>query len=128
MWIWAGRGQESLTGLIQQYAEKLGGNVQGVTSLGPIWGAEIGFVPGAGEFYSAQLQSQAGQDVPVGAGVIAAQSGGTWAVVMVLTVCLDAENRQLENCSESLLQSQEEDFGDSQAYDDILARWHWASQ
>jgi hypothetical protein len=128
MWIWAGRGQESLTGLIQQYVQKLGGNVEGVTSLGPIWGAEIGFVPGAGEFYSAQLQSQAGQDVPVGAGVIAARSGGTWAVVMVLTVCVDAENRQLENCSESLLQSQEENFGDSQAYDDILARWHWASQ
>ena len=38
------------------------------------------------------------------------------------------KTRQLENCSESLLQSQEENFGDSQAYDDILARWHWASQ
>ena len=128
IWIWAGQGQESLTGLIQQYVQKLGGNIADLTSLGPIWGAEIGFVPGAGEFYSAQLQTQAGQDIPVGAGVIAAQFGSTWAVVLVLTTCADAENQQMENCSEALLQSQQENFGDSQAYDDILAHWHWVSR
>jgi hypothetical protein len=128
IWIWAGTGQQSLTGLVQQYVQKVGGDVQDVTSLGPIWGAEIGFVPGAGEFYSAQLQSQTGEDIPVGLGVIAAKSGATWAVVTVLTTCSDAENGQVENCTEALLQSQQEDFGDSQAYDDILARWHWAGQ
>jgi hypothetical protein len=128
IWIWAGQGQQSLTGLVQQYAQKLGGNVQDVSALGPIWGAEIGFVPGAGEFYSAQLQTQSGQDIPVGAGVIAAQTGGTWAVIMVLTTCTDADNGQLEDCSESLLQSQQENFGNSQAYDDVLGRWHWANE
>jgi zinc-ribbon domain len=121
--IFDGQGQENLTALIQQYAQKAGNSLQDITALGPIYGAQIGFVPGAGEFYSAQLQSQNGADVPFGLGIIAAQSGKTWAVVMVGAVCYQG-NKQ-DTCSESLFDSQQQTFGASQSYDDILAHWHW---
>ena len=125
--IWSGQGQVSLTSEVQQSAQKMAGIVQNMTDLGPIWGAEIGFVPGAGEFYSGLAQSQSGTQIPVGVGVIAAQSGGTWAVMGVETTCTNAVNGSLQQCSEALLQSQLENFGISQAYDSILAHWHWGS-
>ena len=125
--IWAGQGQESPTGLVQQYSQKLSSSVQDLTDLGPISGAQIGFVPGTGEFYSGQLQTQNGEDVPVGTGVIAAESGNTWAVIYVLTVCTDRQNGDQEACSEAGIQAQEENFGLAQAYDVILERWHWKS-
>ena len=128
-YIWAGQGQEQPAGLISQFEQKVasGFPVEQVQDLGPIFGAEIGFTPGSGELYSGQLQRQNGQDLPVGIGVIAAQAGPTWAVMVVLTTCYDAENGQLEGCNEQAFDGQQEGLGGGNAYDDVLARWHWAS-
>jgi zinc-ribbon domain len=124
--IYAGQGQQTLTSLVQQYAQKLSGPLQNLTALGPIYGAEIGFVPGAGEFYSADVESQNGEQQPIGLGIIAAQSNGVWGVVEVQTFCTDAQNGQTENCAEQLLDSQQENFGiEPDFFDDILAHWHW---
>jgi hypothetical protein len=101
--------------------------VEQVQDLGQIFGAEIGFAPGSGELYSGQIQQQNGQDLPVGIGVIAAQSGGTWAAIAVLTTCYDAQNGQLEACNEQDFDSQQEGLAGGADYDDVLARWHWAS-
>jgi hypothetical protein len=128
-YIWAGTGQEEPSGLISQFEQKVatGFPVQQVQDLGQIFGAEIGFTPGAGEFYSGQIQQQNGQDLPVGIAVIAAQSGGTWAVMAVLTTCVDAQNGQLEACNEQDFDGQQEGLAGGSDYDDVLARWHWAS-
>lgn len=128
-YIWAGQGQEQPAGLIPEFEQKVasGFPVEQVQDLGQIFGAEIGFVPGSGEFYSGQIQQQNGQDLPVGIGVIAAQSGDAWAVMAVLTTCFDVQNDQLEACNEQAFDSQQEGLGGGSAYDDVLARWHWAS-
>jgi hypothetical protein len=128
-YVWAGQGQEQPSGLISEFEQKLasGFPVEQVQDLGPIFGAEIGFTPGAGEFYSGQIQQQNGEDLPVGIGVVAAQSGGSWAVVAVLTTCYNAQNSQLEACNEADFDSQQEGLAGGNDYDDVLARWHWAS-
>ena len=123
--IWSGQGHVSLTTVVQQSAQKITGFVQNLTDLGPIWGAEIGFVPGAGEFYSGVAETQSGQEVLVGVGIIAAQSGGIWAAMGVVTPCTNPANGAQRQCSEALLQSQQETFGASQDYDSILSHWHW---
>lgn len=125
--IFGGSGTPSLSTLLQQYSQKLSGIAQNITALGPIYGAEIGFVPGAGEFYSGQLQTQSGIS-PVGLGVVVAESGGSWAVVLVGAFCTGSHNGQLLACSEIALTKQQESLGNSQAYDDILAHWHWGAQ
>ena len=128
VYIWAGTGQEQPSGLISEFEQKVasGFPVQQVQDVGQIFGAEIGFTPGSGELYSGQIQQQNGQDLPVGIGVIAAQSGGTWAVMAVLTTCFDVANGQLEACNEQAFESQQEGLGGGGDYDDVLARWHWA--
>lgn len=127
--VWAGHGQQSPSALVQEYAQKLSGALQDITALGPVYGAEIGFVPGQGEFYSAEVVSQNGQQIPIGLGVVAAESGGTWAVTEVQTFCTNAANGQVENCNESLLDTQQQNFGIApQFFDDILAHWHWGGQ
>jgi hypothetical protein len=128
-YIWAGQGQEQPAGLISQFEQKVasGFPVEQVQDLGQIFGAEIGFTPGSGEFYSGQIQQQNGQDLPVGIGVIAVQSGDTWAVMAVLTTCYAAQNGQLEACNEQNFDGQQEGLSSGSVYDDVLARWHWAS-
>lgn len=123
--VWSGRGQVSLQAEVNQVAQKMTTTVQNMTYLGPMWGAEIGFVPGLGQFYSGQAETESGEEIPVGVGIVAAQSGGTWATMGVITVCTNAQNGSQEGCSESLLQSQQEDFGNAQAYDSVLAHWRW---
>ncbi|MGO9658143.1 MAG: hypothetical protein ACLQVK_20425 [Acidimicrobiales bacterium] len=127
--IWAGQGQEQPAGLIPEFEQKVAAGipVEQVQDLGQIFGAEIGFTPGSGEFYSGQIQQQNGEDLPVGIGVIAAQSGDTWAVIAVLTVCFDVQNSQQEACNEQDFDSQQEGLDGGSDYDDVLARWHWAS-
>ena len=127
-YIWAGQGQEQPSGLISQFEQKVvsGIPVEQVQDLGQIFGAEIGFTPGSGELYSGQIQQQNGEDLPVGIGIVAAQSGDTWAVIAVLTTCYDAQNAQLEACSEQDFDSQQEGLAGGSDYDDVLARWHWA--
>lgn len=124
--IYGGSGTPSLSSLLQQYSQTLSGIAQNITALGPIYGAEIGFVAGAGEFYSGQIQTQSGIS-PVGLGIVAAESGGSWAVVLVGAFCVGSHNGQLLACTENALTKQQESLGNSQAYDDILAHWHWGA-
>ena len=127
LFVWAGAGQQSVTGLVQTYAQKISSNAnfQNFTGFGAVNGAEIGFVPGQGEFYSADLQIS-GQETPVGIVVIGAVSGARWAVVAGWSVCLDPSGNPA-TCSNPSFQSGGA-FASGPDFDDVLARWHWSSQ
>ncbi|HET9060423.1 MAG TPA: zinc ribbon domain-containing protein [Acidimicrobiales bacterium] len=122
--IWGGNGEPPLADLVERYAEDLPGTVLNLQDLGPVYGAEIGFVPGEGSFYAGDQLTGNGLE-PVGAGVIAAEHDGRWAVVVAFTSCFDASGN-LQRCDESLLTSQVLNLGDAQGYDDILERWQWS--
>jgi hypothetical protein len=127
LFVWAGAGQQSLAGLVQTYAQKISGNTnfQNFTGFGAVNGAEIGFVPGQGEFYSADLQIS-GQVTPVGIVVIGAVSGAKWAAVAGWSVCLDPSGNPAA-CTDPSFQSGGA-FASGPDFDDVLARWHWSSQ
>jgi hypothetical protein len=49
---------------------------------GPLNGAEIGFVPGTGNLYTAQFTDSVGDVHPVQIGIIAVQHGNEWVAMI----------------------------------------------
>ncbi|HYA44162.1 MAG TPA: zinc ribbon domain-containing protein [Acidimicrobiales bacterium] len=124
--VWAGQGQQSLGGLVQTYSQMFSGdsNFTGFNSFGTVSGAEIGFIPGQGEFYSSDI-AISGQETPVGVVVIAAQSAGLWAVVAGWSVCVGPSGPAA--CTDPSFRSGGA-FASGSDFDDVLARWHWPGQ
>ena len=108
--IAAGSGTDSLTGLIDGQASQLSEfgltNVQG---QGAINGAEIGFEPGQGEFYSALYTAATGTVYPVSVGIVAVQRPGEWVYMVGVS-------RQDPTSDKPFF------FGD---FDEMLDRWRW---
>ncbi len=111
--VYAGRGSEPLGGLVVATARHVSGLLGSFRPIGPVPGAEIGFVPGEGEFYSADLPGTSDQKtVPLRVVVIAAESGGTWASVLGITPYAPAAGKSTG-------------FQAGSEFDDVLARWRW---
>jgi hypothetical protein len=106
----AGSGTDSLTGLINGEASQLSQvGLTNVQDQGAINGAEIGFQPGEGEFYSAQYTAPTGTVYPVSVGIMAVQRPGEWVFMVGVS-------RQDPTSNEPLF------FGD---FDEMLDRWRW---
>ena len=125
MLIWAGRGGQSSSSLVQTYSQKLmGSSLQNLRSFGAVPGAEIGFVPGDGEFYNGLFQQQNGQVLPIGVAVLAARTGAIWAVAAVWAVCISPQDSQPQECNSQFFRGGGI-FANGDDFDDVLARWQW---
>lgn len=111
--IFAGTGDQNPDSLVQKAVSQVEDNfgLSQMTKMGPIFGAEIGFSPGTGEFYTATGQAQDGSQLPMVVGVVAAEHQGTWATFIGLTP---------QNQADTYTGMQ-----DGNSFDDVLARWSW---
>lgn len=108
--IAAGSATSSLTGLIDTEAGQLSRfGLTNVQDQGALNGAEIGFEPGQGEFYSGQYTAPTGAVYPVSAGIMAVQRPGEWVYLVGVSRDDPSSNKPYF-------------FGD---FDDILDRWRW---
>jgi len=124
--VWAGQGGQSLGALVQTYSQVFSAdsNFTGFSAFGSVSGAEIGFIPGQGEFYSADL-AISGQETPVGLVVVAARSDGLWAAIAGWSVCVGPSGPAA--CTDPSFHSGGA-FASGSDFDDVLARWHWPGQ
>lgn len=113
LWIAAGTGTTSPGSLIAGEVSHLvnSNEIQNVQDAGPILGAEVGFQPAVGEFYTGDFAIDSGGIYIVDFGVIALQHNNDW-VYLVAISAVSAENHQPDMYS---------------TFDDILSRWRWAS-
>lgn len=97
--------QQAFDDLESQYS------VSELTDVGPVFGAEIGFVSGTGTFYSGVAQATDGSHIPVSFAVISAEHGGVWATFI--------------GVSQDDPAAAHTGILDGVSFDDVLDRWHW---
>ncbi len=84
--------------------------IQNVKATGPINGAEIGFTPGQGEFYSADYTDDTGSVFPVRLGIVAVLRPGGWVDLVGISTIGAESGRALG----------------FPVIDDVLDRWRWS--
>lgn len=89
---------------------------QDVQSIGPVRGAEIGFVPGQGNAYSAQFVTSDGSAVPVGVVIFSASSGD----ITITVVAFSQQSNDVANAPYGL------DMG--QLFDYPVSNTIWSGQ
>jgi hypothetical protein len=106
----AGTDSTSLTGLVDGYGIQLANSViSNAKDLGPMNGAEIGFIPGEGEFFSGDFTDPQQNVYPVAYGIAAVRHNNAWVMVAGVSAESSSDNSPVL-------------FGD---FDDILDRWRW---
>ena len=83
--------------------------IQNVTATGPINGAEIGFTPGQGRFYSGDYTDDTGSVFPVRVGIVAVRRPAGWVDLVGISTIGAVTGRTLGFT----------------VIDDILDRWRW---
>jgi hypothetical protein len=116
LFVWSGHGQQQLKTLVQAIEQRIGLPIQEAQPAGAVAGAEIGFIPGQGEFFC----TNSDQLGPVLWAVVAAQSGGTGVAAGYTPNGPDA----------AYLCNWKNGFGnqDHMGFDDVLARWQWVGR
>jgi hypothetical protein len=100
----------SLQHLIGNAASALSGlRIQNVRATGPINGADIGFMPGQGEFYSGDYTDDTGAVFPVKLGIVAVRRPAGWVDLVGISTIGATSGTALG-------------FG---VIDDVLDRWRW---
>lgn len=109
MLVKAGVGRQDLSYLVGNEAKSLGSNISNLSLSGPLNGAEIGFVSGAGTLYTGDFTDSVGNVHPVQIGVIAVQHGNEW-VSMIGIGATSSSNPSPIVFS---------------VFDDVLDQWKW---
>ncbi len=101
----------SLEHLVADEGSALSGvRIQNVAARGPINGAEIGFTPGQGEFYSGDFIDDTGSVFPVRVGIVAVRRPAGWVDLVGISTIGAISGRTLG----------------FPVIDDILDRWQWS--
>jgi hypothetical protein len=101
----------SLQHLIGSEASALSGlRIQNVKATGPVNGAEIGFTPGQGEFYSGNYTDDTGSVFPVKLGIVAVRRPTGWVDLVGIST-IGAESGTALGFP---------------VIDDVLDRWRWS--
>ena len=112
-WIAAGTGTSTPASLIAGEASHLSSQneIENLQDVGPMLGAEVGFQPAVGEFYSGEFPLPSGDVYVVDLGIVALQHDGDW-IYMVAISTVDSNSHDPNMYS---------------TFDDILDRWRWSS-
>jgi hypothetical protein len=107
----AGKGRVSPSSLVSNEANELSSDFQNLQGTGPMLGAEIGFQPGDGQFYSGIYSAPDGDTYNIDLGIVAVQHGNVWTYLVGIST-IDAGSH-----TASLYPD----------FDEILDRWRWSA-